>query len=146
MALLATFTVWGNPGTVAWSGMASTDNEVRAGGRLRDEIRVSDARDAEGRIFASNVTRDQQTTVWDVTPKSSTSLSAAKALISLPAPGAVVTIAGVGNNIFDGSWNYVGGGEIVLGQSDEEAIVITGMTLRRVSTDGSTVGAQSVVA
>lgn len=145
MALLATFTLWANPGTVAWSGMSSTDNEVRSGGRLRDEIKVSDARDSEGRIFASNVTRDQQTTTWDVTPKSATSLADAKALIALPSPGALVTIAGIGNNIFDGVWNYVGGGEIVLGQSDEEAIVISGLTLRRVSTDGSTVAAQTVM-
>lgn len=146
MAYLATFTIWGNSGTVAYTGLASTDNSVRGGARLRDEIRASDARDGNGRIFASNVTRDQQTVTWDLTPKSVTSLAAAQGLVVLPAPGAVVTIAGINNAIFDGSWNYVGGGEIVLGASDEEPIVISGVTLRRVSANGTTVAVQTVVA
>lgn len=145
MAYLATFTLWGNSGTVAYTGLASTDNSVRGGARLRDEIRVSDARDGGGRIFASNVTRDQHTVTWDLTPKSVTSLAAAQGLVVLPAPGAVVTIAGIGNAIFDGTWNYVGGGEIVLGASDEEPIVISGVTLRRVSSNGTTVASQTVV-
>lgn len=145
MAYLANFTLWGNPGTVAYSGMLSTNNAVRGGFRLKDELRVSDARDASGVIFASNARRDVQTITVDLTPYSVTSLAAAKGLVSLPGPGAVVTIAGVGISLFDGDWNYVSGGEIVLGNSDEDPIVISGVTLRRVSANGTTVGAQTVV-
>jgi hypothetical protein len=133
MSYLANFTVWGNSGTVAYSGMLSTANAVRGGARLKDEIRLSDARDGSGVIFASNA------------PYSVTSLAAAKGLVALPAPGALVTIAGIGISKFDGDWNYVGGGEIALGGSDEEPIVISGVMLRRVSANGTTVAAQSVV-
>lgn len=145
MAYLGKFTLWGNSGTVAYSGMLTTDNSVRGGARLRDDVRVSDARDGAGRIFASNVVRDQQTVTFDITPTSTTSLAAAQGLVLLPPPGAVVTIDGIDSSIFDGTWNYVGGGEVVLGASDEEPVVITGITLRRVSVNGSTVAAQTVL-
>lgn len=145
MSYLANFTLWGNPGTVAYSGMLTTNNAVRGGARLKDELKTSDARDGNGLIFASRVVRDQQTVSFDLTPYSVTSLSAAKGLITLPAPGALVTIAGIGNAIFDGDWNYVGGAEIVLGATDEEPVVISGAVLRRVSANGTTVAAQTVV-
>lgn len=145
MAYLGKFTLWGNSGTIAYTGMLSTDNSVRGGARLRDEVRVSDARDGNGRIFASNAVRDQQTVTFDLTPTSTTSLAAAQGLVVLPGPGAVVTIDGIDTSIFDGTWNYVGGGEIVLGASDEEPVVISGVTLRRVSANGTTVAAQTVL-
>lgn len=136
--------VWGNPGTVAFTGLAAADNKAQ-GLSLADSIRVNDARDGLGRIFASNFERDSHTITVDIVPfdADGTTLANAQSVIALPAPGATVTLAGHGNALLNGDWNYAGGATIELSNDASQTVVIRGMQLRRVSTDGSTVAAQT---
>ena len=147
MAQLAKFTVWGTPGTIAFTGLAAADNAAR-GVELEDVVRVADCRDGNGRIFASNVTRDAQTLTLSLVPFDSATpgtLVTAKSKPALPPPGALITLAGFGSSLVDGDWNYVGGGRITYGATEEDPIVITGVQCRRVSANGSSVAAQTVL-
>ena len=147
MSLLGKFVLFGNPtGLTRTSGVAKVDAKMK-GLSLSDSMRVGDARDGNGRIFASNVERDSHVITVDFIPFDSTGTSLATAIANtkLPGPGVVVTLSDFGNNLIDGDWNYIGDGSVEPGATKEEPIMIRGLKLRRVSTDGSTVGVQAVM-
>lgn len=146
MSIYAKAVVYGNPGTVAYTGLAAADNKAK-GLSLADSIRVNDARDGLGRIFASSIERDSHTITVDLIPfdADGTTLANAQSVIALPGPGALVTLAALGNSLLNGDWNYIGGGNIELSSEATDPVIIRGLQLRRVSTDGSTVAVQSAV-
>lgn len=149
MALQGKYTIWGTQGAgLTWSsGIAKADNKVK---RLavQDNLRVGDARDGAGRIFASSIERDTLVITIDLIPldNSGTSLATAKGNVKLPPPGAVITLSDTGVDEVDGDWNYIGGGTIEFGESNEVPLTIKGVQLRQVSTDGLAVAKQNVLA
>lgn len=146
MAILGKFTIFGVQGAgLTWtSGIAKLDNKVRRIG-VQDNLRLGDARDGDGRIFASNVERDSQEMTVDLIPftAAGANLGAAKSNVRLPDPGTVIVISDTGITLVDQSWNYIRGGTIEMGSSSEEPLVIRGIVLRRVSSDGVTVDVQT---
>lgn len=145
---LMKFVVWGNPGVISFSGMASADAKSR-GASFADNVRVADATDANGYVFASNVKRTDQVITVSFVPHDSSApgnLATAKSNIKMPGPGAVVTLSGYGNTLFDGEWNYVGGGQVQFPEDDQQPVVISGVQLRRVAQSGAEPAVQSVVA
>lgn len=141
--ILGRFTVWGTPGTVEWSGFATTDNALKSAS-ITDNLSVADARDGEGYIFGSRVRRDTQTLTVKLIPHSGATLAAAKALLAYPGPGAVVTLAGFGDSLVDGTWNYIGGAQVSYPENPEETWSIDGVQLRRVANAAGTIAAQTV--
>lgn len=145
---LGKFVVWGNPGTISFSGLASADIKQR-GAQMQDGVRVADARDVNEYIFASNVKRTDHIITVNFVPFDSSapgSLATAKSNIKLPDPGAVVTLSGYGNTMLDGDWNYIGGGVVGFAADDQNTVEITGCQLRRVATSAAAPAAQTVIA
>lgn len=143
---LGKFVVWGNPGTVSFSGTASADLKQR-GAQFQDNVRVADARDANEYIFASNVKRTDHVITVSFVPHDSSapgSLATAKSNIKLPDPGALVTLDGYGNTMLDGNWNYIGGAQVTFADDEQQTVVITGVQLRRVATSVASPAAQTV--
>jgi hypothetical protein len=146
MAILGKYTIFGmqDAGLTWSSGIAKLDNKVKRLG-VQDNLRLGDARDGNGRIFASNVERDSREMTLDLIPftQAGADLAAAKANVKMPDPGAVITISDTGITLVDGNWNYVRGGAVELGTTSEEALVIRGIVLRQVSTDGVNTASQT---
>lgn len=147
MALLGKCVVFGAQGTVAFTGVAAADNKVQ-GLSIAGQARQADARDGLGRIFASSVELDASIITVDIIPfdADGTTLAQAHAACVQPVPGATLTLASFGSNIFDGSWNILSPGTLEIPANATAPVIIRGITARRVSTDGSTVAAQSVIA
>jgi hypothetical protein len=146
MATYGKAVVFGNPGTVAFTGLAAVDNKAK-GLSMADNLRVNDARDGFGRIFASNVERDSHVITIDIIPfdADGTTVASAKAIVALPGPGATVTLDDLDNSLLDGNWNYIGGATIEYGAEGEAPVTIRGMQLRRTSANGSTAAAQTAI-
>lgn len=145
--LLKKFVVWGNPGQISFSGFTAADARMKALS-LADGVRVADAEDGQGYVFASNVKRRDQTITLTFIPIDSStpgSLATAKANIKLPDPGAVVTLSGYDNSLLDGDWNYVGGGVVNIPEDDSQPVTITGCQLRRAAASGAQPVVQSVL-
>lgn len=145
--LLKKFVVWGNPGQISFSGFTAADAKLKSLS-LADGVRVADAEDANGYIFASNVKRRDQTITLTFIPFDSSTpgaLATAKANIKVPEPGAVVTLSGYDNALIDGDWNYIGGGTLDFPEDDSQPIRITGCQLRRCAASGTQPAVQTVL-
>lgn len=141
--ILGRFTVWGTPGTIAFTGFATTDSALKSASVV-DNLTVADARDGDGYIFGSRVRRDSQTLTVKLIPHSGTSLATAQALLAYPGPGALVTMAGFNDSLIDGTWNYIGGAQVNYPENPEETWTIDGVQLRRVANAAGTIAAQTV--
>lgn len=97
--------------TVAFTGVATTDNELQSLD-LRDNLEISKAKNAAGQIFARGASGKEHILEVEVMIKdiagSPTRLTA-QGKIATPADLGLVTLAGFGNNIINGTWNYEGG-------------------------------------
>jgi hypothetical protein len=144
---LAKFVVWGNPGTVFFTGLAVADIKLK-GMSMADNVRVADAEDGQGYVFASNVKRTSHVLTLTFVPFDSSapgSLATAKSNVKVPDPGAVVTLAGLGNTMLDGDWNYIGGATVTYSDNDEQTVIVSGVQLRRVATVSTAPAAQTVL-
>lgn len=122
--------------TCTFSGIASTQNEPTAAS-LRDNFDKVDIKGKDGRTISRGATNRRHALTLDVVFKhdgSPATRAGANAQAKLPDPLAVVTLAGFGNTLLDGTWNYVEG---TLSRSSEGAEKAT-ITLERMeAADGS---------
>lgn len=134
MNAIGVATVWGMNGTLAIAAftggatiLATTANKLM-GGSLSDEVAVGTL-EAGGEIIGKSFANRMHKITFEIVPIDATtippSLATSKSHIVLPDPGAKVTIAGFGNSLYDGDWNYVGGGTITPGTQPTEHLKIT---------------------
>lgn len=117
--------VFGAKGTVAYTGVSTTQNK-KLGTPLDDEFNVVEGKDGAGEVFgvaASGRKHKITIVIVPVDPTSPSSLATAASNIKLPDPLAKVTLAGFGNSLYDGDWNYIGGGKI--DETDEGFLKVT---------------------
>ncbi len=111
--IIGTAAIYGLDGTLAWSGVATTDNEAQSAS-LQDSCDKAELKDGTGATIGKRYYNRRHTLTVEVVP-----LSKAKA--TLPALGALVTLAGFGiggASLYDGNWNYDGEGSIEPGQGE----------------------------
>lgn len=147
MALLGKCVVFGAQGTVAFTGVAAADNKVQ-GLSIAGQARQADARDGNGRIFASMVELDASIITIDIIPfdDDGTTINQAHAACKQPTPGALITLASFGDTtIFNGDWNILSPGTLEIPANATAPVIIRGITARRVSTNGTSVAVQSVI-
>lgn len=108
------YLVKGVHGTMAFTGAVAIGdtNSKLMSASLQDDFSATPHRDGKSEVFA--VTADQPiqslSIRWvPIAPVGGT-LANAKANFTLPPRLGVVTLTGFGNNRFDGTWHYVGGG------------------------------------
>jgi hypothetical protein len=132
---IGTVTVWGIDGTVAYTGLASTDNILEAA-NLEDDIDEFERKDAQAEVVGLrlyNPCKKVELTFYPSKPAGSGAIAAAKANVVLPAKGAKVTLAGFAGSVYnDTTWLYIKGGRIEEGNEGEAKIVLP---LRRYNTD-----------
>lgn len=102
-------TVRGLDGTVAFSGMATTNNKLiaRSFQKLTDE---NEAKDGKGAVFSKAYMNRRRKLTIDIIPfdAATNTLAAAKAKVLLLDNGAKVTIASSSIALFDGDWHLTG--------------------------------------
>ena len=98
--------------TVAFSGVATTDTELSGSVSLTDAFDKVDLKGAGGRTISRGAANRRHTVSIEIffkdTGGAATRASAA-AKAKLPGMFGTVTLAGFGNGILDGDWNYEGG-------------------------------------
>ena len=113
MTLIGTAVVFTHDGaTVAFSGVATTDNELSGGVSLSDAFDKVDLKGAGGRTISRGAANRRHTITVEVVFKDtsgSPTQAGAKAKAALPAMFAPVTLANFNNALYDGTWNYEGG-------------------------------------
>lgn len=99
------------------ASLSTTENEVQSV-NLTDDFDVSELMDRRGEIIgmASRNRRITITVELVITAASdgSQTTSAAAGNVVLPEKLGLVTLSGFGITLFDGSWNYMGGGSVGL--------------------------------
>lgn len=98
--------------TVAFAGIATTDNELSGGVNLSDGFDKVDLKGAGGRTVARGATNRRHTLTVEVFFKDgsgSPTQAGAKAKAALPGMLGIVTLANFNNALYDGTWNYDGG-------------------------------------
>lgn len=111
--ITGTAAIYGLDGTLAWSGVASTDNSAQSA-VLKDSCDKSELKSGAGNVIGKRYYNRRHSIDVEVVPVS-------KAKATLPAMGAIVTLASFGiggGSLFDGSWNYDGEGTIEPGQGE----------------------------
>lgn len=102
-------TVRGIDGTVAFTGMATTNNKLiaRSFQKLTDE---NEAKDGDGAVFSKAYLNRRRKMTIDIIPfdAASNTLAAAKAKVLLLDNGTKVTIASSSIALFDGDWHLTG--------------------------------------
>lgn len=119
--------VYGNDGVLEYTGsvvgnqggtpasLSDTDgsNNKFVSASLQDENDKSEIKDGKGRTFCRASANDRQMVTFVIIPfdKGATpSLATAKTKVALPTKFAIITIAN--NGVFDGTYNYEGGGSL----------------------------------
>ncbi|MBN9691302.1 MAG: hypothetical protein J0M24_13785 [Verrucomicrobia bacterium] len=98
--------------TVAFSGIATTDNELSGGVSLSDSFDKADLKGAGGRTVARGAANRRHNLTVEVFFKDtsgSPTQAGAKGKAALPTMFGIVTLANFGNALYDGTWNYEGG-------------------------------------
>jgi hypothetical protein len=109
--------VYGVTGTLAFAGavvMSTAENKM-LGADITDTFDIPELKDGVGNIIGLAAVNRRHEATFDIVPSDtdgSPTLADAKTAIKLPDPLAIVTIAGFGNTLIDGTWNYIGGGKI----------------------------------
>lgn len=102
-------TVRGIDGTVAFTGMATTNNKLiaRSFQKLTDE---NEAKDGDGAVFSKAYLNRRRKMTIDIIPfdAATNTLAAAKAKVLLLDNGAKVTIASSSISLLDGEWHLTG--------------------------------------
>ena len=133
-------TVWGIDGTMAYTGMATTDN-ILEGMSYEDGTKEHETKDKQGETIGLRLWDPKKTLTVNFYPgkvAGTGAIAAAKLNADLPAKGAKVTIAAMqaaASPVFDpnsASWLYVGGGRIEFANEGECKMVLP---LRRYNTD-----------
>jgi hypothetical protein len=144
--LTGTATVFALDGcTVAFSGMASTDNELTGGLTLTDAFDKAAVKGRDGRTIARGATNRTHTInleVLIIDPGGAATRATAAAKTALPARFGTVTLAGFGNNLFNGDWNYEGG-TISTGV---DGFLKANLSISRTEKADATMGAMATVA
>lgn len=117
-------TVRGLDGTVAFTGMATTNNKLIARGfqKLTDE---NEAKDGDGAVFSKAYLNRRLKMTIDIIPfdAATNTLAAAKAKVLLLDNGAKVTIASSSITLFDGDWHLTGTPSIREGNDGSSLII-----------------------
>jgi hypothetical protein len=98
--------------TVAFSGMASTDNEMTGGLTLNDSFDKAEIMGKDGRVPARGASNRRHTLTVEVVfmdPGGAATRATAAGKTALPGKFSIVTLAGFNNALFNGDWNYEGG-------------------------------------
>ena len=136
-------TVHGIDGTIAYTGMATTDNLFESL-TAEEQVQEHEAKDKTGETVGLKLwNRRRNLTIKFYPAKTAAggAIAAAKLLVDLPVVGAVVTIASDAEaaspnfGINSAKWIYAGGGSINKTNSDD---VYMTLPLRRYATDIST--------
>lgn len=119
-------------GTLAYTGVATIDNEVQAA-NMTDEFDVVELMDRRGEVIGKAARNRRRTLTIDFIPTDASTSNpqteaGAKANVAFPDKLALVTLASFGITDIDGDWNYVGGGTV--GMTAEGYIRMT-LTLAR---------------
>jgi len=111
--LIGTATVFAADGcTVAFSGVATTQNELSGAINLSDGFDKVDLKGANGRTISRGAANRRHNITVEILFKDvggSATRATAAAVAKLPGMFGVVTLAGFNNALFDGDWNYEGG-------------------------------------
>lgn len=129
-------TVWGVDGTLAYTGLASTDNVLESVD-LNDEAEVTRRRDNLGETKGVLIWDPRKTITVTFYPSDPSDISDSKDNIVLPAKGSTVTLASFPTNsgLNETTWIYEQGGSI--GFTNEGEAKIT-LPLVKYNTDIST--------
>jgi hypothetical protein len=109
-------TVFTASGTVAFTGVATTQNEVQ-NVSLSDEFDLVESRNRLGQTITQMAINVRQRLTVEITPHAITSSNTqaeAATAVALPEPLALVALASFEAGEFNGDWNYLGGGSIGL--------------------------------
>lgn len=109
-------TLMGADGDIAWTGeVAGTVKEPQAGDYSHDND-ILESKDANGEVDGLIGYNDSETLTLTILPKAGTSsnntLAKAAAAIELPTKLAVITLSNFSASVYNGTWNYIGGGKI----------------------------------
>jgi len=128
-------TVFAIDGTLAYTGLASTDNIIEGAG-LEDDCDEIERRDKSGEVVGVrtyNENKRIEISFLPSKPAGTGAIAAAKANVVLPARGAKVTLASFAGSVFnDTTWLYIRGGRIE--QTNEGELKMT-LPLRRYAVD-----------
>ncbi len=117
-------TVRGIDGTVAFTGMATTNNKLIARGfqKLTDE---NEAKDGDGAVFSKAYLNRRRKMTIDIIPfdAATNTLAAAKAKVLLLDNGAKITLASSSITILDGDWHLTGSPSIREGNDGSSLII-----------------------
>ena len=108
------FSIFGIDGTLAYTGVGATFNSV-VGIGLKDKFDIAELKDKGNNVISESPTNRRAEVSFDIIifdPATPGTIATAKSKVVLPYPLAVVTIADMGITYLDGTWNYVGDGEI----------------------------------
>ncbi len=108
------FSIFGIDGNIAYTGVGATYNNV-VGIGLKDKFDVAELKDRTGSVISESSTNRRAEVTFEVIifdPATPGTLATAKSKVLLPDPLAVVTVADMGITYLDGTWNYVGDGDI----------------------------------
>lgn len=133
---IGTVTVWGIDGTVAYSGLASTENLPETVS-LEDGTDEHESKDAKGEVVGLKLFNPVARATVKVYPSKAAgtgAIAAARANIILPVKGAKVTLAGFHANsgLNSSAWIYAGGGSQEYNNVGEVAL---NLPLRKYNTD-----------
>lgn len=129
--------VHGIPGGIAYSGVAtivatnmlSTMNEAQRV-TLNDNFDVTSLKDRSGIVISKVATNRNQSislefVPTDVSGASPQTQAAALTALTLPDMLALITLSGFGTALFDGDWNYAGGGSVGLTNEGFPSMTLT---------------------
>lgn len=133
---IGTVTVWGVDGTLAYTGLASTDN-VLEGIDLSDDAEVTRRRDNLGETKGLLIWDPVKRITITFVPSDPSDISDAQDNIVLPAKGSTVTLAAFPANsgLNETTWIYEQGGSIAF--TNEGEVKMT-LPLTKYNTDIST--------
>lgn len=104
--------VFGVDGTVQWTGVVSGIVKL-AGLQLTDNVAKAVLKNGKGRTIGKTAYDREHAVAIRVIPcDEAGNLATVKSNVVLPAPLALVTVAGHSIAIFDGNYNYEGGGTV----------------------------------
>lgn len=105
--------IYGIDGTIAYTGVASTEAEIQ-GMNLTDDFDSTDLMNRDAEVIGTASRNPRQSITVDVVivqaPGGGQSIATAKGNFALPAQMAIVALADFGITALNGDWNYAGGG------------------------------------
>lgn len=129
--------VFGLDGTMAYTGLATTENEPQSID-YTDQFTTATLKDKKGwtKGMAATDRQGQLTiTFYPFDPASPSVLATARSKVVLPAMLATVTLASFSVDEIDGTYNYIGGGKIRL---SNEGYIAMDLPLSRFGSDPTT--------